>query len=956
MNRVFLLATETLPEAVATYLLAERKANGGLLSFEDTMILTMTAQAGRRIVDRLAQAAQKQDAILLPPRTGTPAGLTQSPEPGVATPLQSVAMWVQTVLAVGEEWVERAGWKRTDASGRADLGLGLYGLAKETAKAGLMIAQAAEKIDAPEDVERWATWAELEHRYRQGLKDCGKRCPQDSELERSKNPILPEGISRVVLAGVVDLSPLATRAVKSLAEKGTKVEILIWAAGLNEAEAKDAFDEQGRVQANFWGKRQILVGVDPELRRDTEDVAHAAVEHVAELLSKKYPGKAAVVADDAALGQDLIASIEQAGGSAYWAAGWPLEEQSMRKLLRDLAEFSQESSFRAMDILLHQPDFLRWILQEVKWGEGLSRWLGEWSASGYHTMEAGLESALGMPSTIVGNSVIPVLQKLADLKKLLQGGDWPRALRTTWLAIYDDRELEESRGEVEAAKSIQQYLQEAEQGTARELGFTGWVELLGSLGGSWTKEKERGAVEIEGWLDAAGEDANVLILAGMNEGMLPKGPATDSMIAESAKRKLGLPDRDFLFARDLCLLYGMEAGRKKGGLVVLTAQMGQAGDPLRPSRLLFRVPDGALAKRVEELAREVEPKETGNRREVLQRYKLRIPQAPARAKTDLLRVTDFSAFLNCPLRFYLSRRLGWRLGDEPTASLDGASFGDWMHEVLSTFGEDCAMRECADAEQIYGQVREVWDAKFLPWQESGILRLNLDLQRDSGRERLKRFADVQAELVRQGWRIRSTETKLGEERVLPDRNEKVKCFSVGLDGFWVQGRVDRIDEHPELGLRVLDYKTGKEKEAASHHFAGGRKAIYARSLPYARLGRLDKKGNVANMSWVNLQLPLYLEGVAQEGRPAEAGYFYLGEELAEIGWKPLPLNAEERESARSCARGIAQDYRSDAVLGWIQKGEWERFARNVNYDDCEELGLGRWIEERAIEVVGELSK
>ena len=77
MNRVFLLATDTLPEAVATYLLAERKANGGLLSFEDTMILTMTAQAGRLIVDRLAQAAQKQDAILLPPRTGTPAGLTQ---------------------------------------------------------------------------------------------------------------------------------------------------------------------------------------------------------------------------------------------------------------------------------------------------------------------------------------------------------------------------------------------------------------------------------------------------------------------------------------------------------------------------------------------------------------------------------------------------------------------------------------------------------------------------------------------------------------------------------------------------------------------------------------------------------------------------------------------------------------------------------------------------------------
>jgi hypothetical protein len=74
MNRVFLTATETLPETVANCLLAGRKSEGGLLSFEDTMILTMTAQTGRRIVDRLAQAARREDAILLPPRTGTPAG------------------------------------------------------------------------------------------------------------------------------------------------------------------------------------------------------------------------------------------------------------------------------------------------------------------------------------------------------------------------------------------------------------------------------------------------------------------------------------------------------------------------------------------------------------------------------------------------------------------------------------------------------------------------------------------------------------------------------------------------------------------------------------------------------------------------------------------------------------------------------------------------------------------
>lgn len=866
--------------------------------------------------------------------------------------MQSAAAWVETVLAASEELVHQAGWRRKDTGGRTDLGLGLYGLATETAKAGLTLAVAAEKIDAPEDVERWTAWAELERRYLRWLQDHGKHCPQEMELRAAKEPVLPEGIRRVVLAGVVDASLLAITAMESLAKQGNEVEILVWAPGLAEPEAKEAFDGVGRARAEFWKRREMLAGVDPELRRDGADLARATVEHLAKLLSQKNPGKASVVADDAALGRDLAGRIERAGGKAYLAAGRPLGEHSMRKLLRNLAEFCGEGSFRSMDVLLHQPDFLRWILEEVKSGEGVSRWLGGWSESGYATMEADLETALHMPPETTGGSVLPVLRALERLRKSLTGKDWPAKLRELLLAVYGERELHENRGEVEAAKSIDGALQEAEAGTGKGLGLAGWVELLGSLGGSWTEEKERGAVEIEGWLDAAGEDAEVLIMPGMNEGLLPRGPAPDSMLTEAARRKLGLPDRDFLEARDLCLLHGMEAGRKNGGLVVMTAQNGEAGEPLRPSRLLFRVPESGLAKRVEKLAVEAEPKETGNAREAFQRHKLKIPRPPANAKTDLLHVTDFSSFLACPLRFYLSRRLGWRSGEEPAPGLDGRTFGTWMHDVLRAFGEDPAMRACADAGRIYEQVRAGWDAKFVPWAETGALRLNLDLQRESGRERLRRFAQEQAELVKQGWKIRSTETALGEERELPGRKEKVRCFSVGLDGFWVRGRADRIDEHPEHGLRVVDYKTGREKEAAAYHFAGGRRAAYARSPEYARLGRADKKGKVGPACWINLQLPLYLEGVAGEGRPAQAGYFYLGEELAEIGWKPLGLNEVERESARRCACEAAQEYRSDAVLDWIHKGKWERLAVKADYDDFEELGLGRFIEERAIEVEG----
>ena len=44
------------------------------------------------------------------------------------------------------------------------------------------------------------------------------------------------------------------------------------------------------------------------------------------------------------------------------------------------------------------------------------------------------------------------------------------------------------------------------------------------------------------------------------------------------------------------------------------------------------------------------------------------------------------------------------------------------------------------------------------------------------------------------------------------------------------------------------------------------------------------------------------------------------------------------------------EFRSDVVLDWIRKGKWERLAVKADYDDFEELGLDRFIEERAIEI------
>ena len=53
---------------------------------------------------------------------------------------------------------------------------------------------------------------------------------------------------------------------------------------------------------------------------------------------------------------------------------------------------------------------------------------------------------------------------------------------------------------------------------------------------------------------------------------------------------------------------------------------------------------------------------------------------------------------------------------------------------------------------------------------------------------------------------------------------------------------------------------------------------------------------------------------------------------------------------RSTSPDESKEYRTDAVLDWIRQGKYERLAVSADYDDFEEMGLGRFIEENALEV------
>jgi hypothetical protein len=154
--------------------------------------------------------------------------------------------------------------------------------------------------------------------------------------------------------------------------------------------------------------------------------------------------------------------------------------------------------------------------------------------------------------------------------------------------------------------------------------------------------------------------------------------------------------------------------------------------------------------------------------------------------------------------------------------------------------------------------------------------------------RLRAFAAVQAAEREAGWRIVDVERRLGTK-----------------DGFCigplpVSAKIDRVDEHPEWGLRVLDYKTSARAAAPDKtHWRGIRGKPW---LPESGIAVAGKSS-----VWTDLQLPVY-RLIAEHwygAREVATGYFNLPADPASAGIQRLVLSQELLESARLCAEAIA---------------------------------------------------
>ena len=858
------------------------------------LILVPTAESGRRLRQGLAERG-----ALLAPRVATTGTLLQIDD--AAADSVEVLAWTEALESVKDWENYEAIFPESPASDGPGWGLGLakafVELRKSLQENGLMLSEAALRVSAVEH-DRWEQLARLEREVEIHLKNWGY---ESKSIRLASGDLeLPEGISRVVVAGVLDLPPVLTRFFE-------KIKIMV-----NVLVPDPRVDEWGRPGLE-WNRQEIQWpksgGVF--LTGDPGQQATLAVAKVVEAESECI--NIGLGTADEQVAAELVRSFAQAGWVIHdpgaslpsslvgWLSSWRryLQNPGVKEVV-DMLAFDQGASL-VEGIRSQQVEALSSLLDShlVRDLSDVSRAreLIFSSLKRVNTESKGKRLEHQVKLAVVAEKVMLDFEALR--KKFLNQG-FHKGMRS--LAGRIDRNDE---------AGLLEWLDKtvgAAQEVKRPPVF--WIELLlQDLGPLSEQAPDERVLDVQGWLELLHDPGRHLVVCGMNEGCVPGRASSDTWLPESAREVLGLPREESRAARDAYLLYALlEMRREDGRVDLIVGKSSQGGDVLMPSRLLLTAKGESLAQAVEKLFAEVEPPDSGVAWDLEPHWKW---NPRKKLPKERMSVTAFSKYLACPFRYYLQRVLGMNKPEPERAEWNHRDFGNVIHEVLESWGRNEVLRDSADAAEISENLKEFLDG--IVSRNFGEDRpLAVSLQVESMRLRLGWFAVEQAKIRAEGWRIVEVE----------------KDFELEIAGVIVSGQIDRIEQHDDGRVRVLDYKSSKEaKDVVREH-----QRMY-RVNPPAHL-RGEEVTAPGGAIWTNLQVPFYADAF---GQVDEIGYFALGQDEANVKITPwVDFGEEEKQSARQCAEWI---------VGQVQKEIFWPPAEKVTYDDFEDLAYGREFAE-----------
>lgn len=722
----------------------------------------------------------------------------------------------------------------------------------------------------------------------------------------------PQTTKQILVVGAVDLNKTQRGFLEAVA---SQVEIWI-AAPQSHAAMFDAF---GCLNSEQWQDSVLelpddclLVGNSPA------DQAELTAACLAELGDRYHTRDVTIGIPDATLVPTLQHQLSMCAVTARNGAGTPLSQSEPASLLSLIGKYVQQRSFSSFAALVRHPAIGN-VLQTQRVGTHRperrgaidlpDNWLAEFDHYCQEVLPRTIDDYVNEKVdgahvyTLVTGAVTKWLSKLGS--RSLPLSQWVQPLLQVLRSAYDGQLCDLDHA------SEQPIYNAAQQVSALIVGLRDIPDeleprmtvgelidwLLRSTSGKLVPEpSNEAAIEMLGWLELSLDDAPVLILTGVHDGVVPESVNADAFLPNQLRCQLGMMDNRRRYARDMYCMQVILHARKHLRIVVGKAD--HQGDPLVPSRLLLACGLADLPSRVLQLVADesidVLPPTVQRWQPVAGASRLTVPEPVAGVVPATVSVTAMRDFLACPYRFYLKHVL--RLSEEidSDVELDARKFGILLHDSLSMMGKNPVSTSTDPGEIedfLINQLHIVATDKFGPNPPAGVL-----IQIEQAEMRLRAFAPKQAQRAAEGWVV-----KFVEQGVESKDNLR---FGVGKDTMPLIGRIDRIDYHPGMNKwAIWDYKTSETaKNPVTVHWS-------------------EKEG------WKDLQLPLYRhlgEKMGVRGEP-DVGYITLPKQAHGVAF----VTADFGDTLLKDADRLAHQ-----TVAKIRRGEyWPEHLEVVHFDD-----------------------
>ncbi len=616
---------------------------------------------------------------------------------------------------------------------------------------------------------------------------------------------------------------------------------------------------------------------------------------------------AAMISPDRVLTRQVSAALQRWGIVADDSAGVPLSLSAPGRLLRQTARMiGQPASPATLLALLKHPlvapthrllandlelDYLR---RNTPFPDrvGCLRWAEKRDKPGAVEWVNWLWDCLEPISALSGLPMSDMLEHhIAASERLAAGpdGDGSGAL---W-----DKDAGEKARKVSAT-----IRQAAEQG-----GILTPAEYTRIFDAVFSGEEVRSPVKahphvmIWGTLEARVQGADLVILAGLNDGTWPELPPPDPWLNREMRQKSGLllPERNIgLSAHDF-----QQAIASKE--VLLTRSVRNADAETVPSRWLNRLtnlldglPEGkdalkAMRKRGQswlDMAQEIErPKED------IPSAERPAPVPPVEVRPKSLSITRIEKLIRDPYWIYAKHVLGLTPLDPFTLSPDAPLRGKLVHKIMEQFLEQTLDGLPDDPRALLMQIAEEVFSQDVPWPATRALWT----------AKLDRVVDwfVENEVAR----------RASSNPVKPEQDGRSRLDTVAFE---LTGRVDRIDIGETGQALIYDYKTGTPPSGPQQEF-------YDKQLPLT--AGMVERGAFPVLGRQRVVKTTY---IGLGSNPTESELFYEPGDVAKI-WS-------EFEALITSYQDPEKGYPSRRALDKVGYGmEFDTLARFGEWDDTD---------------------